>query len=341
MEENLSTSLAVGAMLIGLTFGVVAQRSSFCTVAALSNWVLLRDYRQVHAYLAALGIALLGTGLLEWGAWVSIDDSSYRSARLDWLGVLLGGLVFGFGSMLAGGCATRTLIRTAEGNLGALVTLLVLAFVAMSTLFGVLEPLRGWIIEHSALFLAEGRSGPGGWLPVAPGAPAVLGALLCAGVVLRVGDWLDHAGMVAAGALIGMTVVAGWWLTGFLAYDEFESAPPLSVSVVGPLTRGATYVALGRVTGPLFGLFLIAGIFAGALISALATGGFRWVRPDASRFGVYLAGGCLMGAGAVMAGGCNVGQGLTGLATLSLQSLIATAAIILGMRVGLWWLQRE
>jgi hypothetical protein len=278
---------------------------------------------------------------LEWGEWVAIGESSYRSPRLDWVGLLLGGLIFGFGSMLAGGCATRTLIRTAEGNLGALVTLLVLAIAAVTTLFGLLEPLRGWIMGQSALYLGEGRSSVAGWFSVAPGSPAVVGALLCAGLVFRTGDWRDHPGIVVAGAFIGLTVVAGWWLTGYLAYDEFESTPPVSVSVVGPLARGTVYVTLGQMTGSLFGLFLIAGIFAGALLSALLSGSFRWIRPDGARFGVYLLGGCFMGAGAVMAGGCNLGQGLTGLATLSLQSLVAVAAILLGMRIGLWWLERE
>lgn len=341
MNESVPTSLAVGGLLIGFVFGIVAQRSSFCTVAALSNWVLLRDYRQVHAYMAALGVALVGTGLLEWGGWVLISDSSYRGARLDWINLSLGGLVFGIGSMLAGGCATRTLIRSAEGNLGALMILLVLAVTAMAALFGVLEPLRGWIAEHSALYLSDGRSALAGWLSVPPAAPAIVGALLCAVVVLQFGDWRNHPGMVAAGALVGLTIIAGWWLTGYLVYDEFESAPPISVSVVGPLARGFTYLTLGRVTGSLFGLFLIAGIFAGALLSALVSGTFRFVRPDGSRMGVYLTGGSLMGVGAILASGCNVGQGLTGLATLSLQSIVATVAIVFGMSIGMWWLQRE
>lgn len=341
MNESLPPILSLGALLIGLVFGALAQRSSFCTVAALSNWVLLRDYTQAHAYMAALGIALLGTGLLEWGGWVAIGESSYRSARLDWMGLVLGGLIFGFGSMLAGGCATRTLIRTAEGNLGALVTLLVLATVAMTTLFGILEPVRGWMMRQTVLYLADGRSALAGWLQVPLWLPVVVGTLLCALVVFRAGDWRDHRGMVVAGTLIGTTIVAGWWLTGYLASDDFEPTPPLSVSVVGPLTRGTVFVTLGRATGSLFGLFLIGGIFAGALLSALLSGSFRLVRPDGSRFGVYLVGGSFMGAGAIMAGGCNVGQGLTGLATLSLQSFLATVAIVVGLRAGLWWLQRE
>ena len=43
MNGNLPTLLSLGGLLIGLVFGVVAQRSSFCTVAAVSNWVLMRD----------------------------------------------------------------------------------------------------------------------------------------------------------------------------------------------------------------------------------------------------------------------------------------------------------
>jgi hypothetical protein len=59
-----------------------------------------------------------------------------------------------------------------------------------------------------------------------------------------------------------------------------------------------------------------------------------------SSFGANLTGGGLMGAGASMEGGCNLGQGLTGLATLSLQSVVAAAAIVTGIRLGLWWLDR-
>jgi len=341
MNEPPAVVLALGSFLVGAAFGVLAQRSRYCTVSALSNWLLIQDYRHAHAYLAALGVALLGTGLLEWGQWVAIGDSSYRSPRLDWAGLILGGLAFGFGAMLSGGCATRTLIRTAEGNLGALVTLLAMVFVAMTTLFGLLEPPRAWLTAHTALLLPDSRTSLAGWLALPPLVPSLFGSLVCFGLVLLVGDWRRHVAGVAFGAAIGLTVVAAWWLTGFLAYDEFEPTPPVSISVVGPLTRGATYVTMGQSTGPLFGLLLIPGTLVGALLAALVSRDFRWTKPDPSRLGLALIGGCLMGAGGIAARGCNVGQGLTGLATLSAQSLLATAAMVLGMLAGLRWLERE
>lgn len=327
--------LAASALMIGLVFGAVAQRSRFCTVSAMSNLLLMRDYRQLHAYLAALAVALAGTTLLEWGQWVDIAESSYRRPVLSWGGALGGGLVFGFGAMLAGGCASRTLVRTAEGNIGSLIALVAFAMAGMVTLFGVLEPARVWLDRHSGLYLSGGDAslslllGLPLWL-----APIAL-ALLCLAVIFTVGDWRGHRGLLAAGAVIGLTVVAGWWATGWLGQDEFDPIAPRSLNMAAPLARDALYLSTGQATGSLFGLLLIPGVLLGASASAFLRGELRWVAPAGSRVGAYLAGGALMGVGAVVAGGCNIGQGVTGLATASVSSLAAVVGIVAGMGLGL------
>ena len=91
----------------------------------------------------------------------------------------------------------------------------------------------------------------------------------------------------------------------------------------------------------LFGLCLIPGMIGGAFISAIISGDFRWVAPGGERVGAYLTGGFLMGVGAILAGGCNIGQGLTGMATLSLQSIIAVTGIIAGFSVVLAVMHRR
>lgn len=341
MDWNPDTWLSAGGAIIGLMFGAAAQRSRFCTIAALGNWSLMRDYRQVHGYLAALAVVVFGTAFLEWGGWVELDASSYRTGTLDWLGVAIGGLVFGVGAMLAGGCVTRTVVRSAEGNLGSIVALAALTMAGMATLFGIIEPLRGGLRDATAVQLPAGGAAVAYWLHLPGWVPAVSLGLLCTLLIVRAGDWRQAKTLILSGAFIGACIVAAWWLTGYAAHDEFEPTAPLSVSVVGPLTRGATYLTLGQVSGSLFGLFLIAGIFAGSFLGALVSGDFRWITPDGARIGHYLVGGAMMGVGAVMAGGCNIGQGLTGLGTLSLQSIVAVAAMVTGMRCGLWWLARE
>ena len=117
--DDLNLWLVGGGLFIGLLFGILVQRTQFCMVTAVSNIVLVRDY---------------------------------------WLVVIGGGLLFGVGSMLAGGCAGRTAVRAAEGNLGALVVLLAFALTAAGGYSGVLEPYRVWLIQNTAVELKAGDS---------------------------------------------------------------------------------------------------------------------------------------------------------------------------------------
>jgi len=340
MWEQINPWLAGGGLGIGIAFGVVAQRSRFCVVSAFSNLVLIRDYRQLHAYLAALGVAVLGTVALEWLDLVAIADTAYRRPSLNWLGALGGGLLFGLGAMLAGGCASRTLVRTAEGNLGALLALITFALSAMAAMFGVLQPVLVWVTAR-AMPLAAGDASLSAllhwhlWvLPLGLGVACFAGALF-------LGRWRDHTGAVLGGAVIGLLVVAGWWVTGVIGADDFEPRPPSSLTMAAPLARTVTWVTMGQATGTAFALALVPGILFGALAAAVASGEFRWVPPAGERVGAYLAGGALMGVGALHAGGCNIGQGLSGAATLSATSLLAVAGIVGGMSLGMAWLNRS
>lgn len=331
--------LAGGGLLLGILFGAAAQRSRFCVVSAVSNLALMRDYRQLHAWLAALGVALIGTGLLEWSGLVAVADSAYRRPSLDWLGTLGGGLIFGYGSMLAGGCASRTLVRCAEGNLGALITLLAFALTGMATMFGVLDPVRGWIAGN-ALYLDAGDASLASITGVPQWGAGLSLALVCLCGILFLGRPRDHLGLIWAGAAIGLAVATGWWVTGVLAYDEFADRPPWSLAVAGPLARTFAWLSMHQSTGTLFSLLFIPGVLAGSLASSLLSGPFRWIAPDGSRVGACIGGGALMGVGAVLAGGCNIGQGITGVATVSASSLLAATGILGGMLLGLWNMHR-
>ncbi len=339
MDDSLNLWLIGGGVIVGLLFGAVVQRSRFCLVAAVSNLVLVKDHRHLHAYTAALAVAIVGTAVLEQGGWVAVAESAYRAPSLNWGGALLGGLVFGFGAMLAGGCATRTVVRVAEGNLGALLALLGFVAGGMATLYGVLGPIRSWLTAKTTAPLAAGDAS----LAIILGAPQWLvagtAAALCLAVILLLGDARKGAGMILAGALIGLLVTAGWWTTGYLALDDFTDARPSSVSISGPLARAGLFLATTQLSSAHFGLAVVAGILIGGLLAALASRSFRWVPPDGSRVGAYLVGGVLMGIGAIVAGGCNIGNGLTGASTISLHSFLAFAAMLLGMRAGLWWLE--
>jgi len=341
MGESLNLILVGGGLTLGLVFGAVVQRSRFCLLAAVSNQVLMGDRRQLNAYLVALAVAILGTQALDSGGWVAIAESSYRGARIDWLGTTLGGLLFGFGTTLAGGCAARTLVGAAEGNGGALLALLAFALAATATQFGALEPLRTWLLAASAVESPVGDSSLAALLGVPAWALAVLVA--GTGVALVVASAADHrgGGLLGAGAAVGALVVAGWWLTGYAAQDAFSATRPASLTFSGPVARVSEYLLAGRDSGSGFDLALAAGALGGAWLSSLLSRQRRWVPPDPGHVRHNLAGGALMGVGAILAGGCNIGQGLSGMSTLSFGSLLAVIGILLGMRLGIAWLQRS
>jgi uncharacterized membrane protein YedE/YeeE len=342
MAQELNFWLIGGGLGLGALFGLIVQGSRFCALAAISNWVLMRDLRQMHGYLAAVAVAVIGTAALELTGIVPVGESFYRGPRINWLGTLAGGALFGFGVALAGGCAGRLLVRGAEGSVGALLAMVAVGIGAATCAYGVLAPIRSTLADATAIAVISGDIsvtallGLPAWL-----APTVV-ALGCALAIALAVRRHASAGMVLAGALIGTLVVMGWGVTGYLSRDEFDMsvARPASLAFAGPLAQITRYVASGEMMGSLFPVALVVGGLLGAFASALARGQFRWVVPSAHEITRVVLGGSLMGVGAVFAGGCNIGQGLTGMSTLSVSALLAVGAMVFGMRLGLAWLLR-
>jgi uncharacterized protein len=338
LETDPTAWLLAGGLLVGLAFGAIAQRSRFCLLAAVANFALIRDTRQVEAWVTALAVALAGAQLLDAAGLVALSESGYRSGHLDWLSALVGGAVFGFGAALAGGCAGRTLVNASEGNLGALAALAAFALAGWATLFGFLERLRMQVASAGALDLRAGDASIAAVLGV-PALWVALGAVLALAVL--VAALRPRPSMVLTGAAIGLLVVAGWWITGRAATEGFEVVRPDSITYSGPLAR-VTHLAFGgTLAGGAFGIALVAGTVAGAFVSALVSGTFHLTRPAPGRLSWQVAGGLLMGVGGILAGGCNIGNGLTGTSSLSLKAWLALAAILVGTRLGVALLQRQ
>lgn len=349
---NAPLVLLAGGLLIGFLFGALVAGTNFCTMGAIADQRTLGDTRRLRAWGIAIAVAAAGTQALAALGVVDLDKTMYVAPRLNWVGNLAGGLLFGFGMVLAGGCASRNLARAGGGDLRALVTLVLMGVFAYMAIGGVLGPARAALEGSSQLTLAApgqdigalvGRSlgldrwAAGAAIGLAAGAAV---ALVC----LASPEFRASPRDLAAGFGIGVLVVAGWALTG-LAFDEFAGRPnaPISLTFVRP--TGDALEWLGRYTAlglPGFGVATVFGAVAGALVASLATGRFRLQSfADPADTLRNMAGAAMMGVGGVMALGCTVGQGITGLSTLSLGSFIATAGLYLGARAGLGWLERQ
>jgi uncharacterized protein len=333
----------LGALALGLALGAIAQASSFCVRGALIEWRrkdLAGDHRgKFFAWLLAILVAVAGSQALTLTTGLNLAASIPLAAPASLSGVILGGLLFGIGMVLAGGCISRLLVLMAAGNLRALVVLLVTATVAYATMRGLLAGPR---LLLQAVELPAKRRQLG--ILTGIGAETAAGLAVFASLIgaivlvtLAVRRQLPP-GRIAGGAAVGALVPLGWLLTGIVGADDFDPTPIESLNFTGPIANGLLYVMTSTGTRVDFGVALIAGLLLGAGGLASARGQARLVGFETPRQLLrYLAGGVLMGFGGVLALGCTFGNGLSGVATLSIGSWLALAAIVLGAVLALRW----
>ena len=345
--------LAWGGLAIGVVFGVLLERSRFCAMGTLADLVAFNDRRRLRAWLLATAVAILGAQSLQAAAVVDLGLSMYLAPRLNWVGNILGGVMFGTGMVFAGGCASRNLVRLGAGDVRAAVVLVVMGSCAYMTLGGILGPLRA-ALEGATTIEFAGHTPPSltALLAHLSGlstsiARWLVTALLAGGLLLYCG-WdaaFRRAPALWLGGLgVGLCVVAAWALSG-LAYDEFAfiPQPPQALSFVRP--SGDTLEYLQRYTAnavPGFGVATVLGTVLGAGAAALRAGRFKLIGfADSADTLRNLSGAALMGVGGVVAMGCSIGQSVSGVSTLAVGSLLAALALIAGGLLGLRLLERS
>jgi hypothetical protein len=103
-----------GLLLFGMLFGIVLQRSRFCFVRAFRDPFMTGDASIAKAIVISILIGAVGVAILKWNGFRA--QSLYVVPTFGW-GSLVGGLIFGIGMVIAGGCGSGTLWRAAEGHL--------------------------------------------------------------------------------------------------------------------------------------------------------------------------------------------------------------------------------
>jgi uncharacterized membrane protein YedE/YeeE len=102
-----------GFLLFGVAFGVIFQRSRFCLVRAFREPFMTGDAEHTRAAALALVVSMVGFSILKF---TDLKDVKEWVFPAFWLGALLGGLLFGVGMVLAGGCGAGSLWRAGEGH---------------------------------------------------------------------------------------------------------------------------------------------------------------------------------------------------------------------------------
>jgi len=349
----------------GLAFGFVLQRARFCFASAFRDLFLLGYGRNMKGVLVGLGVASLGFGLVM-----------SRQVPMAFLGILppsanvlplgvhtaVGGLLFGVGMVVAGGCVSGSLYRMGEGY--------VASWVAFAGLMGGLLASAytwNWWWDRSI------STAPRYWLPSWIGHPGAITLTLAALAAVYVGVLvMEHrAGMVLpralkkqepaesvgaeirsvaktvfvegwpiipAGAVLGglnvllFTAQEPWGFTGEVS--RWSLAAASLVNLPAPLLQGVADLP-GCAFVPSDGLFfnhmifLVVGMWFGSFAGALGAGEFKVRVPKRpTRYAQSLGGGVLMGYGSGLAMGCTIGAFFSGIPSLALNGWVF--AIFLG-----------
>ncbi|HET7729911.1 MAG TPA: YeeE/YedE family protein [Usitatibacter sp.] len=367
---QIATIVVAAGFAIAFVFGAVAARTNFCTMGAISDVVNMGHWGRMRMWILAMAVAILGTTALVYSGQIDMTKSFYTRPGLIWLSYIVGGLLFGIGMTLASGCGNKTLIRIGGGSLKSIVVLLFLAASAYMTLKGLFGVWRvAWLDPVAVDLGARGLAGQDLGSLAAPllgierrkalaGLAAIV-ALAMLAFVFKDRDFRASREHWIGGAVVGLVVVAGWYVTGHIGFGEnpetlentyfaTNSRTLESMSFVAPAAFLLELLMLwsDKSLGLTFGIAAALGVVAGSLAYALASRRFRWEGfSSASDTANHMVGGILMGVGGVTAMGCTIGQGITGISTLAVGSILATLSIIAGcwatLKYQYWKLERE
>ncbi len=373
MELTIHHGVLLLAFVIAAVMGAVMNKTHFCTMGGVSDWVNIGDTGRMRAWVFSMAVALAGVLMLEAAGTVNLYAETfppYRTPNFAWLRYILGGLMFGIGMTLASGCGSRTMVRIGGGNVKSLFVLGFGALAAYLMMWTSMfeQAFMPWIAPTTVNLARHGVANQElstvlAGMFGAKGSPAghlIVGAAVVAGMlwfVLRSVDFRGSRDNILGGAVVGLAVFAGWWLTGgplgkrWKDYADMATEIPARVQVqsytfVSPMGDSARWLLdpldLSLVT---FGVAALAGVIAGSFLYALATRSFRveWFA-SWEDFGNHAAGGVLMGAGGVLAMGCTIGQAITGVSTLAIGSIVTFFSIVIGsigtMKYQYWRIMR-
>ena len=196
---------------------------------------------------------------------------------LRWMSNIVGGLLFGVGMILSGGCSGSTWYRVGEGAVGAWVVLLGFAIGATTAGVGLLAPLRT-ALQKPAITIGDGAA------PTLANVAGLSPWIVIAVLAIGIGIWLmrgrrepEHGKWPwpASGAAVGVMIAVGWWASTF-------GDRPVGITFAANTGHLLTYPMVGYPNRVTWSMLMALGVPLGAFVAAWTTGQFRWKFPAAS-----------------------------------------------------------
>ncbi len=137
---------------VGFLFGFLLQKGDLCGASAFSEVILARDWRKTFGLWVAIVVSMVGFAVIAQLGWVRLAPKP-----MLWLNYVVGGALFGAGTVLAGGCISGCLFKAGAGNLNSMAALTGMPLGIAMVEYGVLNAFHRSMTTHVA---TSGTGGP-------------------------------------------------------------------------------------------------------------------------------------------------------------------------------------
>jgi uncharacterized protein len=326
LDFEIYTLINIIALFIGLVFGFIAQQKQFCFSGSIKDYLQIKSTKRAASVIMAMIIAIISTQILSNYYEIDLSKSAYFKQDINYFAIIVGGALFGAGMMIADGCSSRSIVKFAQGDANALITLLFIAIFAYATTKGALfEIINPFINNQTLIDISKNINNFQFNIYIVLAILFVL-LYLFTKKIKRVFSLYD-------GAIIGLLVGIAWYVTGHIGLESFDKEISLqAISFVYPSAKTLELFTYYQVNEFSFGVCLVLGAVAGTFISTLFNKKYSFgctANKNINKVKYNMIGGSMMGVGGIMAIGCTVGQGLSGVSTLVFSSFLAIISIFI------------
>ena len=355
---DITTTLLIYTSILGFILGYVVNKTNFCTMGAVSDLVNIGDSSRLKAWLLAIATAIVGVTSLEYLGMVDVSESRipYRNSVLFWPRYIIGGIMFGIGMTLASGCGNKILIRIGGGNLKSIFVLLIAGLMALlmtrTDFYGLI--FHSWMSPISpdlaklgipdqsvqTIFSSLTNIDAGNILIT-----IFIPLLICVFLLKYIFSSYTSLSSdnILSGVVVGLVVTFAWLISGgelgqaWIENNDFLDTPYPSVGVqsftfINPMGEVLIYTSSVFDNFYLtFGVTALISTIVGSFVYSLISNNLRieWFANKHDFFRHFI-GAVLIGIGGVLSLGCTIGQGVSGVSTLAIGSIITLLSIIFG-----------
>ncbi|ERL24101.1 MULTISPECIES: YeeE/YedE family protein [Jonquetella] len=328
----------LSGLLMGFGFGFLLKRSRICMAGGLRDVYLEKRLTGLWVMLLMIFVhSVIYFWLVERRL---VPAPEFKDFPL--VATVIGGLFFGFGAVMCNGCITMSLVKTGDGRLAGVMSLLSFMLFATSSKQGFLFPLVKQIQSVANV--------PNNFVTSLPFNPLYFSAVCLAVVVIFaiIDKKKEAVGFALPPSRTGLnhlfferiwdrrfTAALIGVLAGFSFYFSFLTGRNGGWGITTPIVSWVNAFSFGTYKLS-WASYFVLGIIIGSFVCAAGSCEFSFKGTDGPTLVRSFIGGAFMAFGAVLGQGCLVGHGITGTARLSVQAWVGLLSIVGGLWLGAW-----